>query len=418
LIEVGEHLGRILAATPLFPAETVPLAAARGLCLAEPATARVPVPPWTNSAMDGYAVRFDDVQAAGDGGAVRLRVVADLPAGTSLRPRVGPGEAARIMTGAPVPPGSDAVVPVELTDGGTGTVTVTSSPGEKRHIRHAGEDREPGDPVAESGVKITAELISSLASSGYGEVAVRRRPRIAVIATGDELVEPGTELAYGQIPDSNSLLVAGLAGEADTEVTSVSRCGDAEGDLERAVAACAGKADLIIMTGGVSVGAFDPVKALFEGGDEVRFDRVAMQPGKPQAFGKLGSGPLVFGLPGNPVSVWVSFHVFVRPCLRAMQGYSGVTARPVPARVTAGWRGTGARTQYLPAVITSRGGGRTVAPAARGGSGSHLVASLARANGYAIVPAGEGPVAAGDTVATVRTTFEAGEVPEGGESGA
>ncbi len=418
MITAEQHLGRILAATSRLPAETVALGDAHGLCLTRPEVARVAVPPWDNSAMDGYAVRSADVAGVSAREPVELRVVADLPAGTSLSPPVAPGEAARIMTGAPVPPDTDAVVPVELTDGGTETVRIVESPGDRRHIRRAGEDRQPGDPLAESGVPATPELLSSLASGGYGEISVVRRPRAVAIATGDELTEPGGDLAYGQIPDSNSLLTTGLLREAGAEVLASLRVGDTGDELARAISDHSSRADLVVLTGGVSVGAFDPVKALFEGGDEVRFDRVAMQPGKPQAFGRLGSGPLLFGLPGNPVSVWVSFHVFVRPCLRKLGGQAELIARPVPARADAGWRGSGHRTQYMPAVIADHGTGRTVRPAAAGGSGSHLVASLAAANGYAIVPGGAGPVEPGDSVGTVLTGPASAALPKQGESGA
>lgn len=404
MITVAEHLGRVMAETVPLRVERMPLAKVRGLCLAEPLTALQPVPPWDNSAMDGYAVRAADLAGAGPESPVSLRVVADLPAGTSLRPAIGAGEAARIMTGAPVPPDADAVIPVELTDGGTGTVRITAAPGEKRHIRRAGEDKRAGDPVANAGDPATPETISALASVGYGEVPVRRRPLMAVISTGDELVEPGSDAGYGRIPDSNSLLVSGIARDAGAVVEFVERVGDSEGELERALDRCAGRADLIVLTGGVSVGAYDPVKALFSDGSEVRFDRVSMQPGKPQGFGRLAAGPLLFGLPGNPVSAWVSFHVFVTPCLRTMQGFRETLAPAVPALALTGWRGRDERDQYLPAVIGHDATGcRTVAPAAAGGSGSHLVGSLARANGYAIVPAGEKPVEPGDLVETVVT---------------
>lgn len=413
MITVGDHLGRVLAETVPLPVERVPLTKAQGLCLAESLPALQAVPPWDNSAMDGYAVRAADVAAASEDRPARLRVVADLPAGTSLRPAIESGEAVRIMTGAPVPPDADAIIPVELTDGGTREVSINESPGERRHIRRAGEDKSPGDPVAAAGDLATPEMLSALASVGYGEVPVRPRPALAVISTGDELVEPGGALEYGRIPDSNALLISGIAREAGAVVTVVERVGDTEGELQQALERCSGSADAIVLTGGVSAGAYEPVKALFAGGSEVRFDRVAMQPGKPQGFGRLVSGPLLFGLPGNPVSAWVSFHVFVKPCLRAMQGRRDRHDPVLAARALAGWRGRDSRDQYLPAVIGHDETGPTVVPAAAGGSGSHLVGSLAQANGYAIVPAGAGPVAPGDTVSSVITSPETRPDPEG-----
>lgn len=403
MIPVREHLDRILQASSPLPAERVSLADAAGRFLAAPAEARIAVPPWTNSAMDGYAVRAEDVDAATRENPVELSVVADLPAGTSKQPPIRRGEAARIMTGAPVPPDADLVVPVELTDAAMKTVRIFSSPGGKDHIRQAGSDKQAGDPVAGAGALATPELIASLASVGYGEIEVHRRPRVVAITSGDELVSPGTPPGFGQIPDSNSLLVEGLLTRAGAEVLWCGRVGDREGELAAAIESRAKNCDMIVLTGGVSVGAYDPVKALFSGGDEVRFDRVMMQPGKPQAFGRLGSGPLVFGLPGNPVSVWISFHVFVKPALRVLQGCRPVLDDPIPARARKGWRPSRGRDQYLPALISADENGWAVAPSARGGSASHLIASLAAANGYAIVPAGEGPVEPGDRVATVLT---------------
>lgn len=401
VISIEEHLARILETTGRLPAESVPLEQAAGRCLREPVTALLDVPPWTNSAMDGYAVRFADIREADENSPVTLRVVAEVPAGASTDPPIGPGESARIMTGAPLPSAADTVVPQELTDGGLEAVRVEAALEPGRHVRVAGEDCRTGDRILEPGLKISPESIASIASVGVAEAVVSRRPRVAVIATGDELVAPGDSIGRGQIPDSNSLLVAELARAQGAEVITSGRVGDRPGELERAVEA-ARDADLIVMTGGVSVGAHDPVKELFADGDEVRFVRVLMQPGKPQAFGRLREGPLVFGLPGNPVSVWVSFSVFVKPCLRLMQGFRQVTQKPITAAAERGWKTPVGRTQILPARIIDHGGFRTVEPAGPGGSGSHLVASLAAANGYAIVEAEIEQVSQGDEVPTVR----------------
>jgi len=402
VITVEDHLGRILAETQALGSETLPLAEAVGRCLTEPVLARNPVPPWTNSAMDGYAVRHEDVAAAGAGDPVGLKVVADIPAGSGRVPDLGPGETARIMTGAPVPPGADTVVPQELTDQGEGVVRIFEAPAAGRHVRHAGEDRETGERIAGSGTVLTPETLASIASAGAGEVTVAVLPRVAVISTGDELVDPGDSLAPGQIPDSNGLLVSLIARESGASV-STDRAGDAPGELGRVIDRHAGESDVLVLTGGVSVGAFDPVKTLFEGGDSVRFDRVAMQPGKPQAFGRIGdAGPLVFGLPGNPVSAWVSFQMFVRPALRKMQGLDALVPDPVPARAGEDWKTPEGRAQVIPVRINDTAAGREVRPAASGGSGSHLIASLAGADGYALVDAAVDAVRAGDRVLTVR----------------
>lgn len=400
MITATDHLKRVLALTSRLGTERVSLADARGRCLAEPVTAAVPVPPWTNSAMDGYAVRVDDLVGADADSPVRLRVIADLPAGTADDPEIGPGETARIMTGAPMPAAADAVVPQEMTDGGAEVVEIHDRPARGRHVRLRGEDRESGDLVGSAGLELTPESLAAIASAGVADVTVHRRPTVAVISTGDELVEPGRPLARGQIPDSNGLLVSMLCVDAGARA-SIDHAGDGPGELAAVVDRHL-KSDMLVMTGGVSVGAFDPVKALFEGGDSIRFDRVAMQPGKPQAFGRLGErGPLVFGLPGNPVSAWVSFQMFVRPALRKLQGHTGLVPEPVPARAAEGWKTPKERMQVIPVRILD-GDGRRVLPAAAGGSGSHLVASLAEADGYALVDARIEKVQAGDLVPSVR----------------
>ncbi|WP_424464456.1 gephyrin-like molybdotransferase Glp [Pseudoclavibacter helvolus] len=410
MIEVETQLARVLAETEQLPVERVPLAAAHGRVIAETVTARYSLPPWTNSAMDGYAVRALDVAAASPESPVTLAVVADLPAGASANPSLGPGQAARIMTGAPVPSDADAIVPVEASDGGVRRVRITSPAAPGAHIRVAGEDRTPGDPLVAAGARAGAEVLSALASAGYGTIEVARRPRVAVIATGSELVAPGEPLERGQIPDSNSLLISSLAAEHGAELIDVLRVSDETTHLEAALHELARRCDVIVLTGGVSMGAYDPVKELLSPGGQVRFEKVAMQPGKPQGFGRLAApwvgdgevGPLVFGLPGNPVSAWVSFLVFVRPCLRALQGASVVEDPTLSAVAEVGWRTPPGRRQYLPARIRTTDAGVSVSPAAARGSGSHLVGSLADANGYAIVGASVERVEAGDVVQVVR----------------
>ncbi|MDQ5894145.1 MAG: Molybdopterin molybdenumtransferase [Actinomycetota bacterium] len=401
VITVGEHLERVLARTGQLGIETVDLNAARESCLAEPVLAATAVPPWTNSAMDGYAVRFDDVSGASEDSPVNLRVVADIPAGSAAEPELGPMEAVRIMTGAPVPASADTVVPQELTDGGKEEVKIASSRERGQHIRVAGQDRAVGELVADAGTKLTPEVLAAIASAGVRGVTVFLRPRVTVISTGDELVDPGSPLERGQIHDSNGLLVSFLGEDAGARVTT-DRAGDGPGELAEALERARTDSDMIVITGGVSVGAFDPVKSLFEGGDMVRFDRVAMQPGKPQAFGSLGNdGPLLFGLPGNPVSAWVSFQMFVRPALRKLQGFSSLTPEWVWSVATEDWKTPKGRTQIIPVRIVD-GWSREVRPAASGGSGSHLIASLAQADGYARVPAETEEIRAGDEVQSVR----------------
>lgn len=409
-VAVEEHLERVLAAVPRLPRLDTDLHNALGLILAEPIGAKLPIPPWTNSAMDGYAVRAVDVAGA-DTEPVTLRVVADVPAGSGLDPHLGPGEAARIMTGAALPSAADAVVQLELTNRTDtlaalpDTVTVLREVAAGTHVRRAGEDCRIGDRLVPAGTVVTAEVASAAASAGHGSLLVSQPPTVAVITTGDELAEPGEALERGMIPNSNALLVRGLALRAGARVPSVRSVDDSARSLSGAIDAETG-VDVLILTGGVSAGAFDPVKALFTGSDRVTFTRVGMQPGKPQAFGILKDGRVLLALPGNPVSAWVSFHVFVRPALMAMQGVSSPVPAAVPARAAASWRTPPGRRQYLPARVAHDGEGHlTVAPVAALGSGSHLVGSLAAANGYAIVPAApqSRTVEAGQSVEVVLT---------------
>ncbi|MGC0142749.1 molybdenum cofactor synthesis domain-containing protein [Pseudactinotalea sp. Z1732] len=409
LIAVSDQRERILSGMRPLTAQHLPLTEAHGLRLVEAVHARFPVPPWDNSAMDGYAVRFADVAGAAADTPVTLDVVADLPAGSGLDPALGQGQAARIMTGAVLPTDADTVVQLEHTDRTdphgalAATVTVNQPQTHGRHVRSAGGDMMPGDLVAPAGTYLNATALASLASTGQGRVGVHPRAKVAVIATGSELLPPGADLARGQIPDSNSLLISALARQAGAEVVSAAPVGDDPAELADHLAQVEPQADVIVLTGGVSAGAYDPLTRVFAGSEEVTFSKVAMQPGKPQAFGRYG-GAWLFGLPGNPVSAWVSFHVFVRPALQLLHGAPPDVVLPatVPARVTQGWRTPPVRDQYLPARVRHGADGHAeISPTARHGSQSHLVASLARANGYAIVPGHVDHVEPGDIVEAV-----------------
>lgn len=415
LVPVATQLRRVLAEVELLPQQVVPLARAGGHRLARDLRAEVAVPPWDNSAMDGYALRACDVHSASPAHPVRLQVVGDLPAGSSHDPPIAPGQAVRIMTGATMPSQADAVVQLEHTDRTephaplAQTVTIYQGQEPGGHIRYAGEDLHVGDRVARAGRYVSATVAASLAATGHGAAWVHQRARVAVIATGAELVPPGQRLERGTIPDSNSVMVAGLAQEAGAEVVSAMRVDDDPQALATHLEQVAEQADVIVLTGGVSAGAYDPVTRLFAGSGQVRFTKVAMQPGKPQAFGRYRDS-LLFGLPGNPVSVWVSFHVFVRPALLAMQGAPKQLAVPRPrtGRARAAWSTPSGRDQYLPARLTPISGGTeyAVLPAAPRGSKSHLIGSLAAANGYAIVPADHQQVRPGDVLDVVLDTEE------------
>ena len=390
---VEEHLEAVLAAVRPVEPVVMPLAAALGRTLREPVRALIDIPRFDNSAMDGFAVRFDDVADAGEYRPAMLRVVADLPAGTDLDPPLSAGEAARIMTGSPVPADADAIVPFEDTAGGLddslGEVRVlVAPPARGAHVRRRGSDVPEGAELLAAGIALGPLQLSAAAAANATDVVVSRRPRVAVISTGSELVAPGGMLGRGQIPESNSVLLEAAATEAGAEVvlrTSVPDDGDA---LHRALAdATTLGADVVIFSGGVSAGAYEVVKGTLTHMD---FSQVAMQPGKPQGF--AAGDPLLFGLPGNPVSVAVSFEVFVRPALLAMQGRSVLARRTLGLPAAVGWRTPPARRQYLPVVLEA---GR-VRPATSGGS--FQAGGVGRAEGYAIVPADVEAVAAGDVV--------------------
>jgi molybdopterin molybdotransferase len=402
-VSVDAHLERVLAAVePLRRVETVRLADATGRTLAASVDSRVDLPGFDNSAMDGYAVRRADVAAAADDAPVVLDVIADLPAGSDADVTVGPGQAARIMTGAPIPAGTDAVVPVERTDAGTERVAILAAPRSAQHIRRRGEDLRAGERLLGAGVALDARRVAAAAAAGLADLPVAAIPRVAVVATGSELVEPGGPLGPGRIHDSNSLLLAALVAEAGGVVTEALRLPD-DPDVLRDWLASRHPCDLVVFAGGVSVGAHDVVRHVLGDLGTVGFARVAMQPGAPQAFGTLPGGAPVFGLPGNPVSVAVSFEAFVRPVILRMLGRAEVRRATWPVTVEHGWRSPAGRRQYMPVALTARVGRPTVRPATDGGAGSHLVAGLAAADGFAIVPEDVEDVVAGDVVEVAVT---------------
>ena len=394
LLSVEEHLERVLTAVRPLEAESVPLGGSRGRTLAADVTARVDIPAFDNSAMDGFAVRFSDVAAAASADPVRLRVVADLPAGSALDPPLGAGDAVRIMTGSPVPTAADVIVPFEDTLGGLadslGDIVVTVAPRTVgSHIRRRASDAATGDVLVTQGT-LVAPLQAAAAAAGCATtVVVTRTPRIAVVSTGSELVAPGMPLRRGQVPESNSELLAGLVEEAGAAVVLRRTIADDEDDLHAVLAQTDDLgADAVIFTGGVSAGAYEVVKNALGPGGRMDFVKVAMQPGKPQGFGLSPGGALLFGLPGNPVSVAVSFEVFVRPALLGMQGRTDLRRPMLRLPAHSGWRTPADRRQYLPAAIDrSDAAGWTVGPATAGGSGSHLAGGLGRAEAYAVVPA-------------------------------
>lgn len=397
MIPVEEHLSKILAATRTLETMTVAVDAAAGRTLREDVRAAVDLPPFDNSAMDGFAVRFADIAGASAENPIALEIVADLPAGTQADPAVHLGQAARIMTGAPLPTDADTVVPFEETAGGLehsiGQVEVTAAHVAGASVRKRGEEHAARDRILRAGVLLGARQLAAAEAAGVAELTVTRRPRVAVISTGDELRAPGTALLRGQIPESNGVLLATLSVSEGAEVVLRTVVGDEGDGLRRALDEASERgADLVITSGGVSAGAYEVVKNVAP----MTFVKVAMQPGKPQGFG-VGH-PLLFGLPGNPVSAAVSFEVFVRPALLAMQGRTELTRRTVRLPAAEGWRTPPERAQYLPVVIGADG----VRPASSGAS--HLAASLGRADAYAVIPAEVEKIVPGDVVDVMLVT--------------
>ncbi|MFI8104072.1 gephyrin-like molybdotransferase Glp [Streptomyces sp. NPDC086023] len=411
LWSVDEHLADVLAAVrPLEPIE-LQLLDAQGCVLVEDVTVPVALPPFDNSSMDGYAVRVADVSGAGEEYPAVLTVIGDVAAGSGELPTVGPGQAARIMTGAPLPPGAEAVVPVEWTDGGTGGGAATGMtaasaapegaggevrvhrPAEARaHVRSRGSDVQAGDLALSAGTVLGPPQIALLAAIGRGTVRVRPRPRVVVLSTGSELVQPGEPLTEGRIYDSNSFALAAAARDAGAIAYRVGAVADDAETLRSTIEDQLIRADLLVTTGGVSVGAYDVVKeALSSVGDEdepgsgIDFRKLAMQPGKPQGFGSIGPDhtPLL-ALPGNPVSSYVSFELFVRPAIRTLMGLDDVSRPSVRAALKSdkALRSPAARRQFLRGKYDAESG--TVSPV--GGSGSHLIAALAHADALIVVP--------------------------------
>ncbi len=400
--EIAEHRAAVLALAVLADTEELAPAAAVGRVLAESVLARGDLPPWDCSAMDGYAVQAVDLVGATPQHPVQLEVVGESAAGTPTPVAVGAGTAVRIMTGAPLPAGADAVVRQEVTDLGQPLVSISQRPRPSENVRPRGDDARTNDVVLAAGADLGPAQVAAAVAAGVERVTVRVRPRVAVLSTGAELVTAGSPLGPGQIHDSNSVLLAAAATAAGANVVHHGAVGDEVGRLRVVLAELEAEADLIVTSGGVSVGTYDVVKAALA--PQVDFVRVAMQPGKPQGAGRLPGGTPVICLPGNPVSAFVSFEVFVRPLLRAMLG-AAVDDRPLTwCTVEDEWDTPVGRAQYMPVVLgPDEGRGPTIRRAAAGGSGSHLVAGLARAQGLAVVPSHVHQVRAGDRLAVIRT---------------
>ena len=418
LLSLEDARRRILADVQPLRSEMLPLREALGRVLAADTTARLTMPPWDNSAMDGFAVRSEDVAAASEAVPVRLAVVGEVAAGHVPDVHVSPGTAVRILTGAMLPPGADAVVPVEDTDAAAGVsdlpdhvgIRVAAVPG--AHVRRVGSDIRIGEPLLPAGTRIGPAAVAALAATGHVDVVVHRRPRVAVMATGDELRPSGEPLGPAAIPDSNSESIVAQVLAAGAEPVRLGiAVDDVDAVRERVVEGIL-VADVLVASGGVSVGARDVVKEVFEEVGSLDLWRVAVQPGKPLAFGRAarpdGGTCLLFGLPGNPVSSFVTFELFVRPVLRRLRGEAPTQGRPSVRAILAEpvSKSEGRRAFIRVRLSDEPGADGRYHASLSGGQGSHVLSALAVANGLAVIPEGVAALPAGAEVEVIRLDVE------------
>ncbi|MFP3907530.1 MAG: gephyrin-like molybdotransferase Glp [Acidimicrobiales bacterium] len=391
MIPLADARDRVLRDCVRLPEQEVELREALGLVTTRPVVAAEPVPPFANTGMDGFAVVAADTVGVGDEQPVTLEVVGTAAAGSSGEVPVGPGQAVRIMTGAPIPPGADAVVMVErcrpLDDGARVEVTTVVDPG--NHIRAAGEDLAPGDEVIPAGTALGPGHLGVLASLGHIRVAVTKRARVGVMSTGDELVEGPAELAPGQIRDSNRHTLLGLLTDLGCEAVDLGIVADDAAAIRAAVEQASADCDALVTSGGVSMGDFDYVKAVLDELGDMEWMQVAIKPAKPLAFGTVAGTP-VFGLPGNPVSSMVSFELFARPGLRQMMGHPDWGRMVIGAVAPEGLsRRPDGKTHFVRVRLETDQLHGVVATSA-GGQGSHQLTAMADADGLAVVDDGDG----------------------------
>jgi molybdopterin molybdotransferase len=382
---VDEHIERILESISPLPPYDQPLLEALGLPVSRQIASPVDLPGFDNSAMDGYAVLFEDVASATEDHPVHLPVVGEAAAGQTKLFALSPGTALRIMTGAPVPQGADTIIPVEATDGGVATVRIHGTPTQGQHIRHQGEDVLVGDVLMEEGSVLGPRQLGLLASVGLAQVPTRPRPRVVILSTGSELREPGTVLGHDSIYDANSYMLAAAARNAGAIAYRVGIVSDDPQEFTDALSDQLVRADLVVTSGGVSKGQYDVVKEVLSELGTVHFGEVAMQPGKPQGFGVVGEDATpIFTLPGNPVSSYVSFEVFVVPAIRRMMGRMPYRRPLVRALCQQGFSSAPGKRQFVRAQFEIDPQGARVVPV--GGHGSHLVGDLSDANALVVVP--------------------------------
>lgn len=392
-LTVHEALTAVLAGVSVLSAETVPLLDGLGRVLAEPVVAQDSLPPFANSSMDGYALVAADSQNANHDGPATLRVVGDIAAGAVPNVTLQPGTAARIMTGAPVPQGADAVIPVEDTNEAwrdkerplPDQIQVFRAVKSGDYIRHPGEDIESGQKILEAGYLLRPQEVGVLASLGISQISVIRRPKVAILATGDELLELDRPLQPGKIRNSNGYTQAAQVLALGAELIQLGIAGDTETAVRQKLrAGLEAQVDLFISSAGVSVGAYDVVKAVLEQEGNVGFWRVRMRPGKPLAYGTYQGVPYL-GLPGNPVSAMVSFERFARAAILKMAGHRQLD-RPTVQAIVENEIYSDGRESYIRAVVSKQNSGYIAH--LTGDQGSHIMTSLVKANALLIVPEG------------------------------
>jgi molybdopterin molybdotransferase len=412
-VTVPEASAQILADIRLLPVERVPLLEALGRVLATPVVAPLTLPPWDNSAMDGYAVRAADVDRATPDHPTVLRVLEMIPAGARPTLAVGPGEATQVMTGAPIPAGADTVIRIEDTDGGEARVEIRNNRDAGRNVRPRGEDIHAGQVVIPAHTPIGPAQIGVLASVGAAAVDVYRRPRVAIAGSGDELVDLDQfheVLAGTKIVSSNSYALNALVRSAGGIPVNIGVAADSPAALRELLERSVG-CDLIITTGGISVGAFDYTRdVVADLGAEMRFWKVRMRPGAPVGYGLLRGVPWI-GLPGNPVSTMVTFELFVRPALRLMQGHQQLFRRPVPAVMEEPVTINADLTHFLRGIVRTRPSDGALTARLTGPQGSGILTSMSLANALLVVPGERPRIDAGDTLHALVLTEDAALSP-------
>ncbi len=395
LVPFDEARAGVLARIEPLPPLELPLTDAYGCVVAADVVSTLDLPEFASSAMDGFAVRAVDVASASPSSPAELKVVGHALIGRRPEATVGTGEAIKIATGAPVPAGADCIVPVENSEEDGGLVRLFDAVPEGKHVRPSGEDVQAGDVLVAKGRRLGAPELGLLANAGVPHPLVHPRPRVIVLSTGDELIPPTETPLFGQVRDSNAYMLFGSLREAGAIPVLAGIVKDDPASLKEVVTGFEIQADAFVSSGGVSVGERDVVKAAFFRQGDVSFYKVAMQPGMPQGFGFVHGKPF-FGLPGNPVSSFVSFEMFVRPAILKMMGRGKLGRPEVNARLATDVSGPAGKTQFVRVEVTRGVEGWVATPT--GSRGSNLISTVSRANGLAVVPPGTSEVRAGQTV--------------------